>query len=124
MWNKKAKRSVDKGVKEQRSHSSMFGKVFAGFVGARVAESAGRSGLLGAATGLVAERVIKRSPMGAMLIGGLWVGKKLYNRNKQRQFDRAARNAKPVHAAKPDSPVPAPGSAQSTTATPPGEADV
>jgi len=106
MWNKKAKRPVDTDVKEQRSHIGMLGKVFAGFVGARIAESTGKSGLLGAATGLVVGRVVKRSPMGAMLIGGIWVGKKLYNRNRERHYDRAARNAKPVQAVKPEAAQP------------------
>lgn len=97
----------------------MLGKVFAGFIGARVAETSGKSGLLGAATGLVLGRVIRRSPMGALLIGGAWVGKKLYDRSKERQYDRAARKARPVKAAEPLNPAPQPGAAQSTPVTPP-----
>ena len=70
MRNKKAGRSVEEPEREQRSHIDMLGKVFAGFIGARVAETSGKAGLLGAATGLVLGRVIRRSPMGALLIGG------------------------------------------------------
>lgn len=79
----------------------MLGKIFAGFVGARIAEQSGKSGLLGATSGLVFSRIARRSPLGAMVIGGAWLGRKLYQRNKEREFDRAARNAKPVAPAGP-----------------------
>ena len=77
----------------------MFGKMFAGFVGARVAETAGKSGLLGAAAGLAVSRVVRRSPLGALVIGGAWLGHKLYKRGQERAFDKAARNAKRVKPA-------------------------
>ncbi|MGE4431117.1 MAG: hypothetical protein AB7E05_10310 [Sphingobium sp.] len=79
----------------------MLGKIFAGFVGARVAEQSGKSGLLGMASGLVISRIARRSPMGALVVGGAWLGHKLYQRNKEHQFDRAARNARPVAPAGP-----------------------
>jgi len=82
----------------------MLGKVFAGFIGARVAETAGKSGLLGAATGLVISRVARRSPLGALVIGGAWLGHKLYKRNQERAFEKAARQAKRVGPA-PVQPV-------------------
>jgi hypothetical protein len=79
-----------------RSHVNMLGKILGGVLGARIAERSGNSGLVGAAAGYVASRVVRRSPVGALVVGGLWLGKKLYSRNKERHFDIAARNARPV----------------------------
>lgn len=121
MWNKKARPTVGTLADEKRSHAAMLGKVFAGFVGARVAETSGKSGLLGAATGLVISRVARRSPMGALVIGGAWLGHKLYKRGQERAFEKAARNAKRVGPApaQPAEPAPPPASAQSVPVTPP-----
>lgn len=87
----------------------MLGKVVSGFVGSRLAAHAGKSGALGAVAGVVINRVVSRSPMGAMVIGGIWVGSKLYKRRKEREvnkFEAAAQAAKPVTAADPATPPP------------------
>lgn len=96
--------------KMNRSHINMMGKILGGVLGARIAERSGNSGLVGAAAGYVASRVVRRSPMGALFVGGLWLGKKLYSRNKERHFDIAASKARPVQGvASPASTVqPAP----------------
>jgi len=74
----------------------MLGKILGGVLGARIAERSGNSGLVGAAAGYVASRIVRRSPAGALVVGGIWLGKKLYSRNKERHFDIAASNARPV----------------------------
>lgn len=80
----------------------MLGKVMGSVMGARIAENSGKSGALGAAAGYVASRLVRRSPIGALMVGGAWLGHKLYKRNQERKFDKAASAAKPVKAAKPD----------------------
>jgi len=62
----------------------MFGKVVGSVLGASIAEKSGKSGLLGGAAGLVASRILRRSPMTALLVGGAWLGHKLYRRNQER----------------------------------------
>lgn len=82
----------------------MLGKMVGGVLGARIAERAGRSGVLGGAAGFMASRFIRRSPIGALLVGGAWVGHKLYQRGQERKMDEAARNAKPAKVVEPDAP--------------------
>lgn len=79
----------------------MLGKVLSGIVGSRVAEKSGQSGALGAAAGVVAARIIKRSPLSALLIGGAWAAHALYKHKKERDEDAAALNAKPAKVVKP-----------------------
>lgn len=86
----------------------MIGKIVGGVLGSTIAERSGRSGLLGGAAGLVMSRIVRRSPMGALMIGGAWVGHKLYKRNQERKFEAAANAAKPVKAADPAGPSPRP----------------
>ncbi len=86
----------------------MLGKIVGGVLGSTIAERSGRSGLLGGAAGMVMSRIVRRSPMGALMIGGAWIGHKLYKRNQERKFDEAARAAKPVKAADPSGPSPRP----------------
>lgn len=98
----------------------MLGKVFSGIVGSTIAAQAGKSGALGAVAGVVINRVVRRSPVGAMVIGGIWVGSKLYKRRKQREerkFEAAALAAKPVKPADPATPPPASSSASSASAS-------
>ena len=86
----------------------MLGKFISGFVGARVADEVGRSGVLGAAVGVIASRVITRSPLGAATVGGVWIAHKLWKRKKERDERReelAALNAKPVGPAVTEAPV-------------------
>lgn len=63
----------------------MFGKVVGSVLGASIAEKSGKSGLLGGAAGLIATRILRRSPMTALLVGGAWLGHKLYRRNRERE---------------------------------------
>lgn len=84
----------------------MLGKMVGGVLGARIAERAGRSGVLGGAAGYMASRFIRRSPLGALLIGGAWVGHKLYRRGQERKMDDAARNARPAKVVEPESLTP------------------
>lgn len=56
----------------------MLTKIAATLIGTRVAAATGKSGLLGVAAGALATRVITRSPMGALLIGGAYLGHKLW----------------------------------------------
>lgn len=93
-------------MSKKRNQGNVLGKAVAGVIGARIAEHAGKSGALGAAAGLVVSRIVRRSPVGAVAVGGLWLGHKLYQRHKERRFDEAANKAKPVHAADPASPAP------------------
>ncbi|MCB2015284.1 MAG: hypothetical protein R3E11_08065 [Sphingobium sp.] len=80
----------------------MLGKVVGGFMGSRIAERAGQSGALGASAGIVASRFVRRSPIGALVVGGAWLGHKLYKRNQERKFEAAALNAKPAKVVAPD----------------------
>ena len=97
--NKKTGSTVDTTAQEKRSSIAMLGKVAGAVIGSRIAEHAGKSGVLGGAVGMVASRIVRKSPVGALVIGGAWVGHKLYKRNQERKFEAAARAAKPVHAA-------------------------
>lgn len=60
---------------------------------------------MGAVAGLVASKFVKRSPIGALIVGGAWLGHKLYKRNQERKFAAAAQAAKPAKVVSPD-PVP------------------
>lgn len=79
----------------------MFGKLIGGALGSRIAEKSGQSGAVGAAAGLLASKLVKRSPIGALIIGGAWLGHKLYKRSQERKFEAAAQAAKPAKPAKP-----------------------
>ena len=79
----------------------MFGKVVGSVLGASIAERSGKSGLIGGAAGLVVSRIVRRSPLTALLVGGAWLGHKLYRRNQE----RAASTPKALPQA-PDVPLP------------------
>ena len=79
----------------------MLGKAVGGVIGSRIAEGAGHSGLLGGAAGMAVSRFVRKSPVGALVVGGAWVGHKLYKRNQERKFEAAAKAAKPVKAVDP-----------------------
>jgi hypothetical protein len=69
---------------EQGHHSMrILGKIATTIIGTRIAAEAGKAGLLGAAAGMVATRVIARSPIGALAIGGAYVAHKLWQKKKQ-----------------------------------------
>ena len=80
----------------------MIGKIVGGVLGTRIAEKSGQSGALGAAAGLFASKFIKRSPIGTLVIGGAWLGHKLYKRNQERKFEVAANTAKPAKVVTPE----------------------
>lgn len=86
----------------------MLGKVVGAVIGSNIAERAGKSGLVGGVAGMAMSRIVRRSPVGALVIGGAWIGHKLYKRNQERKFDAAAQAAKPVKAAGPSAPSPRP----------------
>ncbi len=112
--NKKAGPEVDSNAKQKRSPVIMIGKVVGGVIGSRIAEGAGKSGLLGGAAGMVVSRFVRKSPVGALVVGGAWVGHKLYKRSQERKFEAAAKAARPVKAADPATPPPGGGKPGST----------
>jgi hypothetical protein len=60
-------------------------------IGAVVGDAIGRrsgNGLLGAGLGVVATRLATRSIPGALLVGGAFVAKKLYDKRKERWIGR------------------------------------
>lgn len=61
----------------------MLGKIATTIIGTRIAAESGKAGLLGAAAGMVATRVITRSPIGALMVGGAYVAHKLWRKKKQ-----------------------------------------
>ncbi|WP_336964474.1 hypothetical protein [Sphingobium aquiterrae] len=61
----------------------ILGKIASTIIGTRIAAESGKAGLLGAAAGMVATRVITRSPIGALAIGGAYVAHKLWQKKKQ-----------------------------------------
>lgn len=83
----------------KKGATHMIGKIITGIVGSRIAEKSGNSGILGAAAGVVAGRIVKRSPLGAVVVGGAYVAHKLWKHKKMRDEDAAAMAAKPVKAA-------------------------
>lgn len=60
----------------------MLTKIAATVIGTRVAAATGKSGLLGVAAGALASRVITRSPVGALVIGGAYLGHKIWSKKK------------------------------------------
>lgn len=85
----------------KKGHVRMIGKIVGGVMGSRIAEHSGKSGMLGAAAGLVASKFVRRSPIGALIVGGAWLGHKLYKRNQERQLEAAGQAAKPAKVVTP-----------------------
>jgi len=82
----------------------MLGKAIFGFVGSRIAEESGKSGVLGAAAGVVANRLVRRSPVAALAVGSAWLMHKLYLKKKaqaEQEEEARALAAKPVMPAPP-----------------------
>lgn len=82
-----------------------LGNVFSGFIGARIAEESGKSGVLGAAAGVIASRLVKRSPVAALAVGSAWVMHKLYLQKKARAAQEEEARALAAKPVKPASPV-------------------
>lgn len=72
----------------------MLSKIAGAVIGTRIAAESGKAGLLGAVAGMVATRVIARSPVGAAMIGGAYVAHKLWQ--KKRQIDKVGPHAAAV----------------------------
>lgn len=85
----------------KRSHVKMIGKLVGSVLGTRIAERSGQSGALGAMAGFFASKYVRRSPIGALVVGGAWLGHKLYKRHQEREFEQAAKAAKPARTASP-----------------------
>ena len=66
----------------------MLKSIIGAIVGNRVGR--GSNGLLGAGLGIAATRIATRSIPGALLVGGAFVAKKLYDRRKERKQLEAA----------------------------------
>lgn len=60
----------------------MLGKIATTIIGTRIAAETGKAGLVGAAAGMLATRVLTRSPLGAIAIGGAYVAHKLWQKKK------------------------------------------
>lgn len=58
-------------------------KAAATIIGTRIAADSGKSGFLGVAAGMLATRVIARSPIGALLVGGTYVAHKLWKKKQE-----------------------------------------
>ena len=82
----------------------MLGKIAATMIGTRVASEAGKAGLIGTAAGMIATRVITRSPIGALMVGGAYVAHKLWQ--KKQQIDANGPYKTPVDNALAESPAP------------------
>lgn len=75
---------MKQGENEQvRTKMGMLGKVATTIIGTRIAAESGKAGLVGAAVGMVATRVLARSPAGAIAIGGAYVAHKLWQKKQQ-----------------------------------------
>ncbi|AUW56832.1 hypothetical protein C1T17_00815 [Sphingobium sp. SCG-1] len=61
----------------------IFTKAAATIIGTRIAADTGKSGFLGVAAGMLATRVIARSPIGALLVGGTYVAHKLLQKKRE-----------------------------------------
>lgn len=78
------------------NRKKIAGKLLSGAVDTMISRAGKSAGPVGMVVSGVAKRVIARSPVTALVVGGAWVGHKLYKRNQERKFDEAARNAKPA----------------------------
>lgn len=83
-------------------HDTLLGRVLSRMVGSGMGK-AGQASPAGFVAGAIVGRVARRSPLGAMLIGGALVARSLYRRKKERDEDERARVARPVKVVKPDS---------------------
>ena len=61
----------------------IIGKAAATIIGTRIAADSGKSGLFGVAAGMLATRVIARSPLGALVVGGAYVAHKLLKKKRE-----------------------------------------
>jgi hypothetical protein len=101
----------------------MLGKMVSGFVGARIADEAGKSGVMGAAVGMIATRLVTRSPIGAVAVGGAYLAHRLWKRSKEREEEKRALAAKKVGPARFSTVTPVPPQPGSY-ASPSPESDV
>lgn len=69
-------------IEQGRTKMRMLGKIATTIIGTRIAAETGKAGLVGAAAGMLATRVLTRSPLGAIAIGGVYVAHKLWQKKK------------------------------------------
>lgn len=87
-----------------RNHVKGLGGTISGLVRERIAAEAGKAGMIGAAAGAVASRLVKRSPVAALAVGSAWLMHKLYLKKKaqaEQEEEARALAAKPVMPAPP-----------------------
>jgi len=80
----------------------VIGKMATTIVGTRIAAETGKAGFAGVAVGMIATRIISRSPMGALFVGGAYLAHQVIK--KMREID-----AKGPHKAAVDDGLIAPG---------------
>ncbi|HEX7782344.1 MAG TPA: hypothetical protein VF509_06025 [Sphingobium sp.] len=70
-------------IEQGRTKMRMLGRIATTIIGTRIAAETGKAGLVGAAAGMLATRVLTRSPLGAIAIGGAYVAHKLWQKKKE-----------------------------------------
>lgn len=83
----------------------MLGKVATTIIGTRIAAESGKAGLIGTAVGMLATRLLARSPAGAIAIGGAYVAHKLWQKKKQIDKEGAHQAAVDDGLVKPGQPA-------------------
>ena len=96
----KRKKSGQDGTKPNAKAGFLRGLATAALVGG-VRASAGRSGVVGMAGGFVFQRMLRRSPAGALLVGAALVGHDLYRRGRKARETRQAHHAMELGMASP-----------------------
>jgi hypothetical protein len=70
-------------IEQGKTKMRMLGRIATTIIGTRIAAETGKAGLMGAAAGMLATRVLTRSPLGAIAIGGAYVAHKLWQKKKE-----------------------------------------
>ena len=78
------------------NRKKFVGKLLSGVIGTAISSTSKAAGPVSMAAGMMAKLVVKRSPITGVVVGGAWLGHRLYKRNQERKFDEASRNAKPA----------------------------
>ena len=72
---------------------SLLTKIASTALGTKITADTSRAGLPGIALGVIATRLMTRSPIGTLLVGGAWLGHKLWQ--KKREIDAAGSRTAP-----------------------------
>lgn len=70
---------------------SILSQVASTAIGTKITADTAKAGLPGIAAGVIATRLMARSPLGILLVGGAWLGHKLWQ--KKRALDGAKRRS-------------------------------